>query len=196
LWGLLVVALVAVTAAAVVQRMRWTEPPPVLGEVPDFQLVDRDGHRVTRHDLAGHRWVADFVFTRCRSSCPLISERMAHLDRELPAQRDLRLVSFSVDPANDTPAVLARYAATLAASPRWLFLTGPPEAVYDLIRRGFKLGVDPTPAPVPPGAAAEPITHSTRFVLVDERGRIRGYYDAFDGEAMRKLKSDLATLAR
>jgi len=200
LWGLLVAALLAVGVAAAWSR--WgirREPPPVLGQVPPFALVNRDGRAVTEADLAGAPWIADFVFTRCAASCPLMTERMAKLAKELdlgesgrvgPNGRPrLRFVSFTVDPDHDTPAVLAAYAARYQAPPSWLFLTGPQATMYRLSREGFKLAVEPAGGP-----EKEPILHSTRFVLVDARGRIRGYYDGFDAEAMEKLERDLAAL--
>ena len=192
LWAFLVLVLVAVTAAAVWTRATAVPPPPVLGRVPDFRLVNRDGRTVTRADLAGAPWVADFVFTRCRMSCPVMTERLSQLgkdEREAP----LRRVSFTVDPAHDTPEVLARYAAEHGAPPSWLFLTGPPAALHRLAREGFKLAVDPAP---PPGAATpeEPILHSTRFVLVDGAAQIRGYYDGFDEASMDRLRRDLGAV--
>jgi len=170
--------------------------PPVLGEVPPFSLTNRDGRTVTRETLAGSPWIADFVFTRCAASCPLMTDRMAKLAKELdlgepgPNGRPrLRFVSFTVDPDHDTPAVLAAYAARYQAPPAWLFLTGPQAILHHLSRKGFKLAVEPAGGP-----EKEPILHSTRFVLVDARGRIRGYYDGFDKEAMEKLERDLAAL--
>jgi protein SCO1/2 len=194
LWGLLVAAILAVTAATVVQRLRRPEQPPVLGRVPDFTLVNRDGRPVGLRDLAGAPWVADFIFTRCPASCPMLTARMARLNRDLPADLGVRLVSFSVDPEHDTPAVLEKYAASFDAPGRWLFLTGSREKILSLSRDGFKLGLELTP---PPGIdAPEPILHTTRFVLVDGHGGIRGYYEAFEEESMEKLLRDLGALSR
>jgi cytochrome oxidase Cu insertion factor (SCO1/SenC/PrrC family) len=190
LWGLLILTLIAVAAAAVL-RLRRPEPPPMLSEVPDFTLVNRDGRTVRRADLAGSPWIADFIFTRCPASCPMMTSRMARLDRELPRGLDVRLVSISVDPEHDTPEVLQRYAASFKAPTRWLFLTGDGEQIYRLSKEGFKLGVDAAPKGV---ETAEPILHSTRFVLVDGEGRIRGYYDAFDAESMKTLMRDLEAI--
>jgi len=194
LWGLLVLALVAVTGAALWTRMSAAPPPPVLGQVPDFRLVNRDGRVVTRDDLAGAPWVADFIFTRCRVSCPLMTARLARLGREM-GERVPRRVSFTVDPAHDTPEVLARHAASFDAPADWLFLTGEPEALYRLMMEGFKLALEVSP---PPGTATpeEPILHSTRIVLVDGAGRIRGYYEAFDEASMERLRRDAALLGR
>ena len=193
LWGLLVAALLAVAAAALVQRLRRPEPPPVLGEVPDFVLTNRDGRPVRRADLLGAPWVADFIFTRCPASCPMMTARMARFERELPKDLPVRLVSFSVDPENDTPEVLERYAQSFAAPARWLFVTGTREQIRSLTVEGFKLGLEMDP---PPGMnAPEPILHSTRFVLVDGQGKIRGYYEAFDEESMKRLEADLRALS-
>jgi protein SCO1 len=193
LWGFLVVALLAVAAATLIQRMRQPEPLPVYGKLPAFSLVNRDGRTIRLEDLAGAPWVADFIFTRCPASCPMMSARMARLDRDLPRDLDVLLVSISVDPAYDTPEVLERYAKKLKAPERWLFLTGEREDVRRLSIEGFKLGLDMEPGP---GAGPEPILHSTRFVLVDGEGQIRGYYEAFDETSTEKLRSDLLRLAK
>jgi protein SCO1/2 len=206
-------ALAAAALAAAVElvgRWRRPAPPPRLVRVPDFTLRNRDGRFVARADLLGAPWVADFVFTRCAASCPLMSARMARLDRRLPAGRWLvgtagekvggtagspvgspavRLVSFTVDPDFDTPAVLARYAASFGASPRWLFLSGGREAILRLSRDGFRLAVGGG------GPAKEPILHSTRFILVDGQGWIRRYYDALDPAAMAALPRDAEAVA-
>jgi protein SCO1/2 len=104
---------------------------------------------------------------------------------------DVHLVSFSVDPEKDTPEVLRRYAERLQAEPgRWDFLTGPKSAIYKLSHDGFKLamsdGSDEQGLPV----------HSTRIVLVDRHGQIRGYYDAIEPEAVTKLLADTNHLLR
>ena len=192
LWGFLVVSLLVVAGAAAWQILHGPEPPPVLGKVPDFALVNRDGQTVRRADLLGAPWIADFIFTRCGAACPMMSLRMARLERELPRDLGLRFVSYSVDPDYDTPKVLQDYAESFGAPGRWLFLTGDKQAIYRLSKEGFKLAVDDTT----PVNEDEPILHSTRFVLVDGEGRIRGYYEAFDEEAVKKLMRDVEALAR
>jgi protein SCO1 len=193
LWGLLVAVLIAVIAAAALQRLRRPEPPPVLSQVPPFSLTNRDGRTVGLADFAGAPWVADFIFTRCPASCPIMTARMARLNRELPRKASVRLASFTVDPDHDTPQVLQEYAESFSAPERWLFLTGGKEELFRLSKEGFKLGVEINPQP--DSDSIEPILHSTRFVLVDAEGRIRGYYDGFDEESMAKLKKDLRAIA-
>lgn len=196
LWALLLMVLFGLAAVwwwGTGRRAADAAKLPLLGEVPRFALVDRSGAPIGRDQLAGRPWVADLIFTRCKSVCPLMTEKMAALGPALPPA--VRRVSVSVDPAHDTPEVLARYAAEHdGGDASWLFLTGPEAEVRRLAVDGFKLGVAVTP-PDDPRAAEEPITHSTRFVLVDAEGRIRGYYDAFDAAATEALARDAAALA-
>jgi len=161
---------------------------PKDGLVPSFQLTDQNGAAFGSPELLGKIWIADFVYSTCPGPCPLISGRMGELQKPL-RDTDVKLVSFSVDPQHDTPAVLRDYAAQLDAQPgRWYFLTGDKDTIYRLSRDGFKLAAGE-------GEAAGPI-HSTRMVLVDRSGTIRGYYDATDADAVTRLLADVAHLRR
>jgi len=157
-----------------------------LWEVPAFTLVSQRGEPFGSADLRDHVWVADFFFTSCRGICPVLTRTMADLRQRLP---EARLVSFSVDPEHDTPAVLAAYADSVAADSAWTFLTGPPDAVRRLAEEGFRIAAEPAP----PGSA-EPILHSPRIMLVDGAGMIRGVYDAFDTTSVDRLVADAGRL--
>jgi protein SCO1/2 len=160
---------------------------PDYSVVPDFHLTERNNQPVSRQDLDGKVWVADFIFTHCAGICPAMSGNMEKLQKRLP--REILLVSFSVDPYNDTPEVLTEYAKRYDADPeRWLFLTGDPKAIQELSVGGFKLALEQG------GTEAEPITHSSRFVLVDQRGHIRGYYSTEEADALDKLVTDAKNL--
>ncbi len=189
----------------------------VYGEVPDFALVERSGRRVTKAELLGKAWIANFFYTECTETCPLQSANMARLQADLSEERDVRLVSISLDPAHDTPEVLAEYANRFHAEPeRWLFLTGSRDAIYRLAIEGFRLGVvdqgekaqhapggdrawlGPVPAwahPVP-NPERKPIIHSSRFVLVDRQAQIRGYYHGTDSESLERLRRNLRVVLR
>ena len=161
---------------------------PDFSAVPDFNLTERSNRPVARKDLDGQIWVADFIFTRCAGICPTMSSHMKTLQERLP--KEVRLVSFSVDPQNDTPEVLTEYAKRYDADPeRWLFLTGDPDAIQKLSIGGFKLALDPSG-----GTESEPITHSSRLVLVDRQGHIRGYYGTEDADALDRLVADAKKL--
>jgi len=161
---------------------------PTYSAVPDFSLTERSNRPITRKDLDGKIWVADFIFTHCGGICPTMSSNMEKLQELLP--REVMLVSFSVDPANDTPEVLTEYAKRYNADPeRWLFLTGDAEALRRLSIDGFKLALDPTS-----GTEAEPITHSSRFALVDRKGNLRGYYGMEDADTLARIVADVKNL--
>ena len=160
------------------------------GTVPSFQLTNQNGQPFGSVQLAGKIWIADFIFTTCPGPCPMISTRMSELQKPLQ-KTDVHLVSFTVDPEKDTPEVLRGYAEKLhAQSGRWDFLTGAQSAIYHLSRDGFKLAVsegsEETGIPV----------HSTRMVLVDRHGEIRGYYEATEADAVTKLLADTSHLLR
>ncbi len=156
--------------------------------IPDFSLTDQNGKTVTLKDMSGKVWVADFIFTSCAGTCPMMSDRMRKLQENLPAE--VLMVSFTVDPARDTPEVLAEYAKRYGAlAERWTFLTGDKTALHELSIKGFKLAVDDMN-----GSEAEPIVHSTRFVLVDRMGQIRGYYSGTEEEELKRLSADVEKL--
>jgi cytochrome oxidase Cu insertion factor (SCO1/SenC/PrrC family) len=159
---------------------------PVMGWVPEFSLTEANGATVRRGDLIGKVWIASFLFTRCGEACPLLMHHEVRLQGELPVRDDLRLVSFSVDPDWDTPKVLTEYARSFGADrSHWSFLTGDKKQVFHLSIDGFRLAAqegDP--------AKEMPILHSTKLVLVDRHGAIRGYYDSTDESEMQKLVRD------
>lgn len=156
---------------------------------PGFSFRDQDGKPVATADLRGRAWIADFVFTRCTSICPVLTSSLARLDRELPP--GVQLVSFSLDPGHDTPEELKKYAeASAGGSKRWRFLATGSTAERDALVSGFLLDARDTPED-----AANPIVHSSRMALVDASGVVRAYYDGTDPEAMAKLRRDATALS-
>jgi protein SCO1/2 len=165
---------------------------PVLGVVPDFRLREASGRSLSRLDLAGKTWIADFVFTSCAASCPRMTAEMARLQESERGLADLRLVSFTVDPSTDTEDVLRAYAARHRADPaRWFFVTGDPASLRDLAANGFHIAV----ADGDPSAGDAPIVHSSHLILVDGEARIRGYYDMAEPSAIDALRADLHRVA-
>lgn len=171
-WAFVIGCLV-VTAMRPLLR-REPAPPPVIGRVPQFSLVGVDGKPFGSSDLRGHVYVANFFFTRCRSICPAVMKAMATLANEYGADGlDVRVVSISVDPVNDTPARLREAAAGYGADgTRWVLLSGAREAIADLLEKGFRVPFDDA------NAASGDIAHTGKVVLVDAEGGIRGYYDS------------------
>jgi protein SCO1/2 len=187
---------------------------PVYGQLSDFSFTERNGKSFGTDELKQHPWIADFIYTSCTTECPLMSAEMARLQKSLPEQTPVKLVSFTVDPEVDTPARLAEYAERFQAKPEvWKFLTGPREKLYTLAQKGFHLpaqAMDVAPqkhhesghedsthdktASVP---KENPFLHSQKFVLVDQDLQIRGYYDSTRPEELeRLLKTDLPRLLK
>jgi protein SCO1 len=195
---LLTVVLLAALAIAFVARAKRAEsdarPLEGLGNfgiVPDFALTDRSGARIALSELKGKIWLADFIYTACKDACPLESAAMAQLQNDLPDR--LKLVSFSVDPERDTPAVLARYAEGFHADPaRWLFLTGNKSDVQRLVQEGFHLSA----IPITEDSAHTDgeVYHDAHFVLIDGAAQIRGYYESNDPAALKRLRADAKKL--
>lgn len=194
---LLALAIVLVGSSVALAMLKKQAPPlPNYGVVPQFTLVGADGKPFGSHDLDGKPWVADFVFTMCPEVCPRMTEEMAKLQGYLLAQKldgKVKLVSVSVDPDHDTPAVLTEYAAKFHARPAtWSFLTGPQAVVEDAVVHGFKMAMGKEKDDSQDGFA---IVHGTKFVLIDGKQQIRGYYDSNDPQSLTALRRDLTALA-
>jgi len=193
---LVIVGLAALAMAAVIGAFfalgRMQHPQdlgPDLGLAPEFTLLDADSTDFSSDELAGKVWLVDFFFTRCQGTCPVLTRHMLEVQDALQDEDGWRLVSISVDPDYDTPSVLRAHAeATGMNRDRWILLTGEKEAVHDVIINGFLLPVSEN------DDAVEPVLHSTRILLVDRHGVIRGHYDALDEEAMQVLPRDAKRL--
>ena len=167
---------------------RDVEKLPVMRAVPDFTLTDQDGNTVTKDDLRGKIWIADFIFTRCKGPCPLMTARMLEMQRALLKTPDVKLVSISVDPEHDTPAVLKAYAEANFAEPaRWKFLTGDKTVIEKVVTEGFMQHLDEE--------NGEPV-HGTMFLVVDGNGMVRSARMLEDPELIPKVLMDTGNLLR
>jgi protein SCO1/2 len=145
--------------------------------IPDFELTSHQDMPIGRQEMEGKITIVDFFFTSCPSICPVMSTEMERVDDAFRDIDDVQIFSISIDPEYDTPEVLREYAerhnATLG---KWQFLTGNKERIYELARCGFIL---PT---IDGYGEPDDFVHSDKFVLVDELGRIRGYYSGTNRE--------------
>ena len=160
-------------------------PPPSLGSIPNFRLTDQTGQTFdSTKTLNGHVWVANFIFTNCMGPCPRMTSQMRQLRNK--ATGDLQLVSFTIDPDRDTPEVLTAYAKRFQADSRnWHFLTGTRADLRKLSWDAFHLG-----------DVNGDLEHSTRFVLIDRKSNIRGYYDTSDTTSIPKLLNDIQQVTK
>ncbi len=155
--------------------------------IDDFTLTDRSGEAVSKNDLRGTPWIASFIFTRCAGPCPRVAEAMKTLQRRYEG-RDVRFVTFTVDPKNDTPEVLTKFANFWEADPeRWFFLTGDRDDIYRLINASFLMPVMESPDPEP----GWEVIHTTNVCLVNPTGRVVGKYNSLSDTEVALMRRDL-----
>jgi cytochrome oxidase Cu insertion factor (SCO1/SenC/PrrC family) len=149
--------------------------------VGPFSLTERSGKTVTDKDLRGTVWVASFIFTRCTGPCPAVTSTVARLQSEFKGVTGVKFVTFTVDPARDDLSSLREYANSRNADPeKWLFLTGDEAVIHKLLREQFKTAVGRKTDPgVKPG---DEFAHSTKLMVVDREGVIRGIYAGLPDE--------------
>jgi protein SCO1/2 len=156
----------------------------VYWDAPEFTLTSQDGKPFDSSRLKGKVWVASFVYSSCKGSCPMLGAQMKRLYDSIPSGDDFALVSISVDPVRDTPQRLAQYAKDLGVhDARWVFLTGAKSTIKAIINKGFRL-------PAEPGVVVgdDEILHDMHLALVDSEGRIRNFYDGTLAESAVKIK--------
>lgn len=164
---------------------------PVITRLPEFRFTERTGQEFGSQELKNKVWIGSFVFTSCSTQCPLIVTELQKIQKALRFKDNFRIVSFTLDPLTDTPERLSSYASQAKADPyKWLFLTADNQRTQNLIQKGFIL----------PSIEAEKaegdIVHSSKLVLVDGGGRVRGYYDSLESAQMRSLLKDAKSLIR
>ena len=164
---------------------------PVLWDAPAFALTERSGRPLSRADLEGRVWVANFIFTRCTTICPELTRKMAAIRTRLALSGagDVLSVSFSVDPANDTPDVLTRFAARFEADPTaWFFVTGETATVLRVVNEGFHMMMSD------PGKEAP--AHTNRFLVIDRKGRVRSMHEGTDTDVVDTIVEEALDLRK
>ncbi len=157
---------------------------PNYGTVPAFTMTDSQGHSFDSKELAGKAWVVDFIYTNCPGPCPRMTSQMHKVEEQVKSDSDVRLVSISVDPQRDTPPVLNDFARRFGGpTEQWFFLTGSPKTVHMLAYDTFHVG-----------DLISKMDHSTKFMLVDKHGNIRGYYSSFEEDGIPAMLKDLTAL--
>jgi protein SCO1/2 len=157
--------------------------------VSGFSLINQLGNKVTEKELDGKIYVADFFFASCKGTCPKMTGQLQRVQTKYAALRDLRIVSFSVDPVRDSVPALAAYAKQNMVNPRkWNLLTGDKKSIYDLARNDYYIVASEG------NGGPEDFVHSEKVVLVDKEKHIRGYYDGTDPLEIDRLIDEIQVL--
>ncbi|MFL5731180.1 MAG: SCO family protein [Cytophagaceae bacterium] len=157
--------------------------------IPDFTLTDQDGKAFSGKSLKGKIYVADFFFTSCPSTCPKMTNQLKRVQEAYSANPEIKIVSFTVDPGHDTVEVLKNFAQRNDAMPgKWSFLTGAKDSIYTLAQKGYFISAGEEKT------SSEAFLHSTKLILVDKEGRIRGFYDGISQSEVDRLITEIKVL--
>jgi len=163
--------------------------------IGEFSMTNQDGETVTLDDVKGKIHVAEYFFTHCGSICPIMNKQMQRVHRKFKSNDDVKILSFTVDPENDTIQRMKWYANKHNASGgNWHFLTGEKEDLYQLARTSY-FTLKPAEARNL-GDAGSDFIHTNNFVLVDRELRIRGYYDGTKDAEVTKMMRDMENLLK
>lgn len=158
--------------------------------IQDFRFMDQDSNWITRELMEGKIYIADFFFTTCPTICPVMKRNMKKVHEKYKNDDEIWILSHTIDPKHDTIPVLKKYADAINvdAEHHWHFLTGNRDSIFDLAERSYMVSAEEDPNA--PGGAV----HSGAFILIDKKGRIRGYYDGTDEQDVLRLIRDIKLL--
>jgi protein SCO1/2 len=157
--------------------------------VQSFSFVNQYHDTVSEKTIENKIYVADFFFATCQSICPKMSSQLVHVQNAFKSDKNVLILSHTVNPSNDSVEVLNGYAQTYgAAKNKWHLLTGNKKEIYDMARYSYLVNA------LEDDGTAEGFLHSELFILVDAQKRIRGMYDGTDSVAVLKLISDIKLL--
>lgn len=173
----------------------------IIGPVPKFELVNQDDVKITNENYKGKVYVLEFFFTTCPSICPKMNQNMLSLEKTFFGNPNFGIVSITIDPKHDTPAILKEHRELLGVkSANWNFLTGDKDYIFNLSNKGFNLYAGQN-SKVQGG-----FEHSGLFALIDKKGKIRCrkdefgnpilYYDGLEKKGIRDIQQDIAILLK
>lgn len=158
-------------------------------KIADFSLINQNGKTITQDDYKDKIYIADFFFTTCQSICPIMTDHMVEIQKEILNDNDVMLLSYSVTPQIDDVAQLKKYALEKGVNEaKWNLVTGDKKQIYALARKSY-LAVKTE------GNGDEyDMIHTENFMLIDKKRQIRGYYDGTKSEDIERLLEDVAIL--
>tara|TARA_B100001250_G_C19760190_1_gene772056 strand:- start:1006 stop:1578 length:573 start_codon:yes stop_codon:yes gene_type:complete len=183
-FGITIILFLALGANWVIEKAKSSYSLSTIKAVPQFSFFNQDGELVTENNLKGKISIIDFMFTNCPGPCPIMSNNMSELYKDYKKVNQVQFISITVDPDNDNILKLKKYANSYnVTDQRWQFLTSDINKIRDLKQNGFMLY-----------AGELPQAHAIKFILVDQDGYIRKYYDGTDKASMAVLRKDINLL--
>tara|TARA_B100000965_G_C19574354_1_gene750623 strand:- start:501 stop:1088 length:588 start_codon:yes stop_codon:yes gene_type:complete len=185
-YALATIIFLGLGASWIIEKAQNSHEIPSLKSVPKFSMINQEGEPFSQKDLQGKITVLDFMFTSCTGPCPLMTMNMSKLYEVFSKEPEVQFVSITVDPDVDNQQKLKEYSNLVGADDgRWHFLWSNIDSIKTLKRDGFLLFADNLPE-----------GHAIKFVLIDNKGTIRKYYDGTDGSSQEILKRDVAQLVK
>ena len=151
-------------------------------KIADFSLTNQNGKTITQNDYKDKIYVADFFFTTCQTICPIMTDHMRDIQKEILNDNDVMLLSHSVTPVIDSVAQLKKYATKKGVNDsKWNLVTGDKKQIYELARKSY-LAVK-----TDGNGDQFDMIHTENFMLIDKKHQIRGFYDGTDPKAISQL---------
>ena len=160
-------------------------------KIADFSLINQNGKTITQNDYSDKIYVADFFFTTCQTICPIMTNHMAEIQKELADDNEVMLLSHSVTPEIDSVAQLKKYALEKGVNDtKWHLVTGDKKQIYELARKSYLAVKD-----AGDGGPFDMI-HTENFMLIDKKRQIRGFYDGTNPDEISRLLDDIEILKK
>ena len=186
LYLLVFIVFMGIGASWVIEKANASHEIPIIKKVPNFNFINQNGETFSHNQLKNKITVLDFFFTNCPGPCPIMTYNMKSLYNDFSSSDDVQFVSITVDPDNDNIKVLKNYADINGINDqRWQLLTSELSKIKSLKRDGFMLFADELPQ-----------GHAIKFILIDEHGNIRKYFDGTDEGSLTILKKDISYLVK
>ena len=184
--GITIIIFLALGASWTIKKAGLSHSLKSIKQVPNFSLINQNGDSFTEKKLKNKISILDFMFTNCPGPCPIMSNNMSELYKSYGNVDQVQFISITVDPENDNTSKLKKYAESYGVyDERWQFLTSDIKKIKTLKQEGFMLY-----------AGELPQAHAIKFILIDEKGNIRQYYDGTDDASMAVLRKDINLLLK
>ena len=158
-------------------------------KIPDFELTNQHGEKVTQKTFDNKIYITDFFFTSCPGICPMMTQNMKKLEEEFKDDDEILFLSHSVTPNKDSVPQLKVYAEEHSIGDKWHLVTGDKKEIYDLGRKFYFVEED---LGEPKGV--DDFLHTENFVLIDKNKHIRGIYNGLNRASLNQLIIDIKSL--